>query len=121
MKVLVCGGRDFCDDELMNDTLNEVHGTGRSITAIIQGGASGADFLAAMWATDHNVLCIGVPADWANYGKAAGPIRNRQMLEDCQPDLVLAFPGGRGTADMVRQAKKAGIKVQHAIRERESD
>ena len=49
-----------------------------------------------------------MPADWTKHGKAAGPIRNQKMLDEC-PDLVVAFPGGKGTADMVRRAMKAGI------------
>jgi hypothetical protein len=51
------------------------------------------------------------PADWQKHGKAAGPIRNRQMLEDGKPDLVIAFSGGRGTANMISQARAAGVKV----------
>ena len=48
--------------------------------------------------------------DWKKYGKKAGPLRNQQMLEEGKPDLVVAFPGGNGTADMVRRAKKANIE-----------
>lgn len=48
-------------------------------------------------------------------GKAAGPIRNQRMLDDGKPDRVLAFPGGRGTANMVKLAKAAGVPV-HEIR-----
>lgn len=51
------------------------------------------------------------PADWERNGRAAGPIRNRQML-DGKPDLVIAFPGGKGTADMVAEAKRRGIAVR---------
>jgi hypothetical protein len=78
---------------------------------IIYGGAYGADRLAREWAEEH---CLGsecYPADWTKYGRAAGPIRNKQMLVEGKPDLVVAFPGGPGTADMVRQARAAGIRV----------
>lgn len=51
------------------------------------------------------------PADWGRYGKAAGPIRNQEMLES-GIDLVIALPGGRGTADMVRRAEGAGVPVR---------
>jgi hypothetical protein len=51
------------------------------------------------------------PADWFSHGKAAGPIRNQEMLAMEAPALVVAFPGGRGTADMVRRARKAGVDV----------
>lgn len=50
-------------------------------------------------------------ADWGKYGKSAGPRRNKQMLDEGRPDLVVAFEGGRGTADMVKQAKAAGVEV----------
>lgn len=56
------------------------------------------------------------PADWKRYGRAAGPIRNRQMLEEGKPDLIIAFHSNlaesRGTANMVKIARKAGIEVR---------
>jgi hypothetical protein len=51
------------------------------------------------------------PADWEKYGKAAGPIRNQQILVEGKPDLVVAFQGGRGTANMVSRAQQAGVPV----------
>jgi hypothetical protein len=50
-------------------------------------------------------------ADWAKHGRAAGPIRNKQMLEEGKPDLVVAFPGGQGTANMMSQVREAGVRV----------
>jgi hypothetical protein len=50
-------------------------------------------------------------ADWNTHGRAAGPIRNQRMLDEVKPELVVAFPGGRGTADMVRRAREAGVNV----------
>jgi hypothetical protein len=50
-------------------------------------------------------------ADWGQYGAPAGPIRNKTMLTQGRPDVVLAFPGGTGTADMKRQARRAGVRV----------
>jgi hypothetical protein len=55
------------------------------------------------------------PAQWDRYGEAAGPIRNAWMLEFGKPDLVVAFPGGRGTADMISKARKAGIEVCEVV------
>ena len=49
------------------------------------------------------------PADWAKHGKAAGPIRNAEMLTEFLPDYIVAFPGGKGTADMLRKAEKARV------------
>jgi len=109
MKILVCGGRNFNDgkwffDEL--DKLNPKH--------VISGGAQGADQLAISWAKYYCVPYTVFPANWGVHGKAAGPIRNKRMLDEGKPDLVLAFPGGAGTMNMVSQALKAGVKVLHA-------
>jgi len=54
---------------------------------------------------------IPFPPEWKRYGPKAGPIRNKQMLDEGRPDLVVAFPGGNGTNDMVKKAKAAGIEV----------
>ena len=79
---------------------------------VIHGGARGADDLARQWG-EISVGIEGVEfrADWTARGKAAGMIRNQRMLDEGRPDLVVAFPGGRGTADMVRRARKAGVEV----------
>ena len=77
---------------------------------IIQGGARGADSLAGLWAKSTGSPCAVVSANWDHYNKAAGAIRNRWMLE-LQPDLVVAFEGGYGTANMIKQAKQKGIEV----------
>lgn len=111
MKVLVCGGRDYCDRKefFWQLTRNFV---GWSEWTIISGCAKGADMLAVDFANTYNLECLKYPADWKQYGKAAGSIRNQQMLDEGKPDLVVAFKGGVGTADMVRRAKKAGVEVK---------
>ena len=106
MKVLVCGGRGFCDREMMDRELGRL-----APTLIIEGGAPGADTLADEWALANGVHTARVNALWTVHRRAAGPIRNAVMLS-LQPDLVVAFPGGRGTADMVRRAKAAGVPVR---------
>ena len=113
MRLLVCGGRNYDGDKAwghVKEVLDGIH-CRRMLTAIIEGGASGADSLARTWAYMNRVACITVPADWAEHGKAAGPIRNQQMIDLHKPDVVVAFPGGRGTADMVRRAVAARIGV----------
>jgi len=110
MKVLVCGGRDYRDHLTayrLLDALNVLE----DITCIVHGGASGADELAGKWASRNKIECRVYPADWQTYGKSAGPRRNQSMLDREKPDVVCAFPGGRGTADMVGRAKTAGVKV----------
>lgn len=81
---------------------------------MIQGGALGADKFAAEWARSKPELQRYVcRAEWDKYGKKAGPMRNARMLE-WKPDLVVAFAGGVGTENMVKQAEQAGVKVIRA-------
>lgn len=109
MKVLVCGGRDYGDRQAVYDALDRLE----DVDAMICGGARGADRLAQDWAGMRGIVCRAYPADWEAHGRAAGPIRNQQMLDVEKPDLVVAFPGGRGTADMVERAIAAGVPVFH--------
>jgi hypothetical protein len=106
MRVLVCGGRDYSDSEYLFQALDAVNPD-----EICHGGARGADELAGAWAKSRSIKCKVFHADWAKHGKGAGPIRNKQMLVEFKPDCVIAFPGGRGTANMISQAQKAGIPV----------
>jgi hypothetical protein len=111
---LVCGGRDFTDYPLLCKTLDGLLAASTlppSDTVIIHGDANGADRLASQWAVDNGLKVEPYPADWAKQGRAAGPIRNKRMLEEGKPDLVVAFPGGRGTANMTKQAGEAGVPV----------
>lgn len=109
-RILVCGGRDYADRERVNRTLARVHEK-HGIAEIIQGAAAGADQLAAEWGWDVGVTVRSFPADWQTHGRRAGPIRNQEMLNRSKPHAVIAFPGGRGTADMVARAKAAGVPV----------
>lgn len=109
MKVIVCGGRTYRDREHLFSWLDKFHAK-NPITLLIEGGARGADRLAWEWAEERNIAWVEKKADWDLYGKFAGPIRNKAMLE-VNPDAVIAFPGGTGTADMIRQAKAADVKI----------
>jgi predicted Rossmann-fold nucleotide-binding protein len=110
MRVLVCGGRDYADEHRVFNELGRIH-RATSISVLIEGGATGSDQLAARWALGAGVPTDMYAADWVHFGKKAGPIRNQRMLDEGKPDLVVAFAGGRGTADMVRRAKAAGVRV----------
>jgi len=110
MKVLVCGGRAFHNKEAVQSVLDNLYKS-RDISLIIHGGARGADKLAGEWAHKVGIACAEYKANWDFYKKAAGPIRNGWMLQFGEPDLVVAFPGGDGTADMVRSARKRMIEV----------
>lgn len=107
-RVLVCGGRDYQNIKAVFTALD---GLIPKPTLIIQGGAFGADACASEWAYKRNVLERQFAANWQKHGRAAGPIRNQEMLDRGKPDIVVAFPGGTGTADMVRRAKAAGVRV----------
>ena len=109
-RVLVCGGRDYNDRWKLESTLDIAHAE-HGFIRLIHGAAPGADTLAGDWADKRGLAVVAYPADWKRHGKAAGPMRNQRMLEDGRPDVVIAFPGGSGTADMVRRAKEAGIPV----------
>jgi hypothetical protein len=109
MRILVCGGRDYTDMATLYRVLDAALRSGP--VEIIQGGAKGADRLAKTWATDRGVFCQTFEAEWDRHGRAAGSIRNRQMLTEGRPNMVLAFPGGRGTANMVKQAQERGVLV----------
>lgn len=109
MRVLVCGGRDYNDYTNVKTNLDQLHAS-TPITLVIHGGANGADTLAGIWCRERGIPYAAVPALWDFYGKAAGPRRNAVMLT-LDPDLVAAFPGGRGTANMVEQAKGRQIEV----------
>ena len=110
MKVLVCGGRDFWDQSRVYATLSTLL-VEHEIECVIHGNALGADTLAGMWATAHGIEQRIHYAEWKRLGGRAGPIRNAKMLAEEKPNLVVAFPGGSGTAHMVGIAKKAGVRV----------
>ena len=108
--VLVCGGRDYRNAARVAAVLDRAHHK-LGLMSVVQGGADGADRLAAEWAWNKGFPVSTFNADWKAHRKAAGPIRNQRMLDEAKPDFVIAFPGGAGTADMVARAEKAGIKV----------
>jgi hypothetical protein len=110
MKMLVCGGREYADTQAVFAALDAVNAK-KPIMFIICGGAKGADEQAVTWAKARNVHYAVVPALWTTRGTVAGPNRNDAMLEFCQPDGVTAFPGGSGTAHMVKRAKECGLIV----------
>ena len=106
MRLLVCGGRDYADDKRIKFWLDALQPK-----EIVHGCARGADTLASWWAADNDVKQLRFPAEWEVHGRAAGFIRNQQMLDTGKPDAVIAFPGGRGTAHMVSRARAADVPV----------
>ena len=117
---IICGGRDFSDQEMFDSAMNSVMTLRGCPSQVVQGGATGADALARAWAKRMAVPCATEEANWAAYGNAAGPIRNRRMLDEWNPvSAVIAFPGGRGTADMVRKARGSLVDVIEIVPSRE--
>ena len=110
MIVLVCGGRNYANQSKVHGYLSRLHRE-KKIEAIVQGGATGADNHARQWAKFNNVKVITYFPDW-DKGPYAGFLRNQMMLEEECPDLVVAFPGGHGTDDMVTRAKRGGFKLE---------
>ena len=110
MRVLVCGGRDFDNIAFIWTQMNRIH-TETPITAMITGGQRGVDTIANEWGKTKPIERFVSRAEWKKYGRPAGPKRNARMLE-WRPDLVVAFPGGPGTANMIEQAKRACVPVK---------
>jgi len=107
LTVLVCGGRDYLDERRVYAMLDDLRPS-----EVVHGGCpTGADAFAGQWAKDRRIPCTVFEADWKQYGKAAGPKRNQLMLDVGGVDIVLAFPGGSGTWDMVTRVRKGGYHL----------
>lgn len=114
MKVIVCGSSRFQGKRQLFEVLDALHAQ-TPITAIINGGARGADLLASQWARERSVALIRYRAaiDLAGRRQAFLDL-NAPMLSEQHPDLILAFPGGEVSADLIARAQAAGINVVHA-------
>jgi hypothetical protein len=113
IKVLICGSRHWSDWHLIKSVLETLE---PESTVIIHGAAKGADTLAAILAVEMGFYQVkAYPTQWSKYGRAAGPIRNQQMLDEEDPEIVHAFSddlySSKGAKDMVRRAKKHGCSV----------
>lgn len=111
-RVLICGDRHWTDYDLLHNWLVRISER-TYIECVIEGEARGADSIGRAVAVSMGIPFLPVPADWVKYGRAAGPIRNMEMLMKGDPTLVLAFhdniEASKGTKDMVGRAKKANI------------
>jgi len=109
VRIVVTGGRNYSDSRAVYRELDKIH-KATPITELLHGAYSGADTLADKWARSRGVQPQPMPAEWSRFGRSAGPRRNTKMLAR-RPDLVVAFPGGDGTADCVGKARALGITV----------
>jgi YspA, cpYpsA-related SLOG family len=117
MRVLVCGDRNWVDPAPIRRELRKLKRASRKEPlVVIEGAARGADNIAGAIALSMGCEVEAYPAKWEEYGRAAGPIRNKEMLVKGKPDLVIAFhpniEESKGTANMVSQAQKAGIPTE---------
>lgn len=112
--VIITGGRDYSDRNKVKIELSKL----AKGDVIVQGGAKGADSLAKSVGEELGHTVVTVHANWGARGNSAGPVRNIHMLELFKNTLrlVIAFPGGTGTAHMVGIAEKAGIEVKRIWR-----
>ena len=114
VRLLVCGDRNWVDRGSISKLIDGLHQS-VGIAVLIEGEARGADTMARQAAEKLGIEVLEFPANWAKHGKAAGPIRNRQMIKEGKPDVVIAFHHNlnesRGTKDMVMRARKAKIPV----------
>lgn len=101
MKMIIAGGRDFKDYEVMSNVLRLFQ---KQIDEVVSGDAAGADTLGARWGEEHNIPVKHFPADWDHYGTQAGYIRNAQMAD--YADGVICFWDGKskGTKHMIKTA-----------------
>lgn len=116
-RIIVAGGVHFNDYKALENTLDEYFKcVSKDEIEIISGHARGADSLGERYAQEHDIKCTVFPADWKKHGRAAGPIRNKKMLEyamEQQAGLVAFWNGeSKGTKNMISIAEKAGIEVK---------
>jgi hypothetical protein len=112
MKVAVIGSRSFTDYERLTQVLS-----GMAVTEIISGGAQGADTLAERYATTHGIPTLIFKPDWKKYGRAAGPIRNKDIINNAE--VVVAFWDGKskGTLSSIKLAEKNDKELVKVIYE----
>jgi hypothetical protein len=109
--VAVTGGRGYTDKEKVFDVLDQVL-KAKGIRTVVEGGCpTGADAHTRQWAGTRGVFSCTCNALWESFGMAAGPVRNRAMLKFFSPDVLIAFPGNRGTRNCISAAVDLGVHV----------
>lgn len=107
MRIMVTGGREFNNYAIAKSALEKYLS---QTDTLVHGGCRGCDLLCAKVASEIGAKVEEHKADWNKYGRAAGPIRNREMLES-GIDLVIAFPGGKGTNNAIKTAQAFGTPI----------
>ena len=117
------GGRDLAWPQQRIAAELLARSSGRLVHLLLHGGARGADAAIGRAAQQLGWSALVMPAQWQLHGRAAGPIRNRELLEQAiaravahtfpgsiASVLVVAFPGGAGTASLVQQARRMAFR-----------
>lgn len=114
-RVIIAGGRDFNDYELLSKTMKDYLASIEDDICVVCGQARGADTLGERYAKEHNHSIQYYPANWKRYGKAAGYIRNTEMANNA--DALVAFWDGQslGTKHMIATAIQLGLSI-HVVR-----
>lgn len=110
MKVIVAGSRNITDKNVVGDAMQN-SGWDIEVSEIVHGGARGVDSLAEFWAWLFKIKCKIFYPDWDKYGKAAGPIRNREMAKYADALVAIWDGKSRGTKNMIEEAKKRNLKI----------
>ena len=107
----VTGGRSFGNKSLVEKVLGRL--LGRNVI-LAHGDCKGADHLCRDFAVKAGWRVVPYPADWQKLGNRAGPIRNAHLLDDFKPDYLIAFPGNRGTMNMINLALDRKIRIVYS-------
>jgi hypothetical protein len=108
MKTIIAGSRSITDYEMVKLAIIK---SGFKITQVISGGAVGVDKLGERWAQENNVPVKRFPADWKTYGKAAGPIRNSEMVKYCEAAIIIWDGSSRGAQDTITKMQNANKEL----------
>lgn len=112
MKVIIAGSRTIRD---YREVTKAIEQSGFEITEVVSGGAMGVDLLGERWARRNGIPVKCFVADWYEYGKSAGPIRNTEMALYADA-LILVWDGeSRGSANMKMNAETVGIKIYEHV------
>jgi hypothetical protein len=110
MRVIIAGSRDIEDYEMVKDAVEKSE---FKITTVVSGTARGVDKLGERWAKENGIPIAPFPAKWrvdGIYNPGAGHIRNGEMAENADA-LIAVTNGSKGTANMIKQAQKKGLRV----------
>ncbi len=111
-RIIIAGGRDFSDYNLLSTTMDYLLSRVNDEIIVVCGKARGADTLGELYAQERGYTVQYFPADWERYGKSAGHVRNTEMAKNA--DALVAFWDGssRGTKNMIEIAQKHGLKIR---------